>query len=84
MYKMIQRSVTALMLFASTLPSQSSASYVMAETTTLTVNQAAKGWRLAGAYRSYQAACRKADELEACGYETCIKKQGGYYCVYCR
>jgi hypothetical protein len=46
--------------------------------------QAADGWKLAGKYRSYEKACRKAEQLEKEGYETCIKKQGGYYCVYCR
>jgi hypothetical protein len=46
--------------------------------------QAAHGWQLAGKYRSYEAACRKAEQLEACGYETCVKEQGGCYCVYCK
>jgi hypothetical protein len=46
--------------------------------------QAAPAWRLAGKYRSYEKACQKADYLNACGYDTCIKKQDGYYCVYCR
>jgi hypothetical protein len=46
--------------------------------------QAASGWRLAGKYRSYEQACRKADQLEQLGYDTCIKKQGGCYCVYCK
>jgi hypothetical protein len=46
--------------------------------------QAAHGWRLAGRYSTYEAACRKADQLEACGYETYIKRQNGYYCVYCK
>jgi hypothetical protein len=41
-------------------------------------------WKLAGRYRSYQAACDKADELEERDYDTCIEKQGGYWCVYCR
>ena len=47
-------------------------------------SQAAYGWRLAGKYCSYEAACRKADQLEACNYQTCVRKQGGYYCVYYR
>jgi hypothetical protein len=46
--------------------------------------QAAKGWRLAGKYRGYEAACRKADQLEACGYQACVKKQGRAWCVYYR
>jgi hypothetical protein len=46
--------------------------------------QAANGWHLAGKYRSYEAACRKADHLEACGYETRVVKQDCYYCVYCK
>jgi hypothetical protein len=54
-----------------------------APTETVGVSAQAR-WRLAGKYRSYQAACDKADELEDCGYDTRIKKQGGYWCVYCR
>jgi hypothetical protein len=45
---------------------------------------AVKGWKLAGKYRSYKAACKKAKELEDEGYQTSIKKQGGTWCVYCR
>jgi hypothetical protein len=44
--------------------------------------QAACGWHLAGKYRTYGEACRKAAQLEACAYYTCIMKQGGYWCVY--
>ncbi|MBI1916499.1 MAG: hypothetical protein HYS12_17460 [Planctomycetes bacterium] len=41
-------------------------------------------WKFAGKYSSYQAVCKKADRLEKMGYDTCIEKQGGYWCVYCR
>jgi hypothetical protein len=44
--------------------------------------QVAYGWHFAGAYRSYEAACQKAYQLEACGYCACIKKQSYAYCVY--
>jgi hypothetical protein len=46
--------------------------------------EAAPGWQLAGKYRSYEQACRKADQLEKCNYEVCVKKQNGYWCVYCK
>ena len=41
-------------------------------------------WRFAGAYRTYEEAYRKARWLQARGYQTGIKKEGGYYCVYYR
>jgi hypothetical protein len=44
--------------------------------------QAAYGWKLAGRYYSYQAAYKAARYLEYKGYDTYIKKCGGYWCVY--
>ena len=44
--------------------------------------QAAYGWHYAGAYHCEELACRKADQLEAYGYATCIKRQSGCWCVY--
>jgi hypothetical protein len=44
--------------------------------------QAAYGWYCAGKYRCYEEARHMRDQLEACGYDTCMKPQGGYYYVY--
>ena len=47
-----------------------------------TVN-AFPAWKCAGKYRSYNAACKKADALKAKGCDTCIEKTNdGCYEVY--
>lgn len=84
MRKMILSGVAAVIVFASTLPSLAVASCDEAKSTALGTTQAPYGWRLAGKYRSYAAAYRKADQLEENGYETYVKMQGRYYWVYYR
>ena len=59
MRKMILSSVAAVIVFSSTLPSLAVASCDVAKPTALATTQATYGWRLAGKYRSYAAACRK-------------------------
>lgn len=83
MRKMILKCMAMAALLVASLPSLTVAACNLPSANGSAI-EAAKGWRLAGKYRSYQAACRKADQLEACGYDTCIQKQGGYYCVYCK
>jgi hypothetical protein len=47
-------------------------------------SRTAGAWKYAGKYASYQAACKKAKKLEDCGYQTCIERENGGWCVYCR
>lgn len=71
-------------LFVAALLGLSVAAGVVPAVAAPPATRAAAGWRLAGQYRSYDAASRKADQLEARGYDTRIRRQNGSWRVYYR
>ena len=75
MKKLLAAALIGLTTLFNTCPSQVEATTVLA----------VGSWQCAGKYRSYQAACKKADDLEARGYDTKIKKtKDGCYEVWCK